>query len=313
MPDAAAPPATVVDASTDAVAIVDAGTPATPAPSFDDVASVLYVDTAKCPDHSIDCLFAARYGDPKTTAEAKSMLDRWQIVAGVERAYTMDGGYRGMIKIEPAVPSSATEKKQLDWIVAAFDDIERFFTELSAHSAGSTTTTPYRWRPLTFRFFKSVGARTPSAYARDWTVAWNFNGSLHVSGDAVRETLVHEIFHLNDAAHHDWSGGALQSIYDGIVKKCGTAIPCLTPYSPAETIVRGGTYYPFQPGNDVREYAAELASRFVREQRAALRKLPPKYAPQGKPFKCGPSENQRAWSAIRDEFFSGIDATPPCP
>lgn len=305
--DAGAGDGSVVDADASGV-----GAPATA--SFDEVAAVLYVEPSKCPQREIDCLFAARYtGDATAAATAKSMLDRWNIVAGVEHAYTMDGGYRGMIRIEPAVPTGV-DKKQLDWIVAAFDDLERFEGELKAPAANAFGAARYRWRPLTFRFFRSVGKRTPSAYAQGWTIAWNLNGSLHTSGDAVRETLTHEIFHLNDYAHHmpnselPWSDSALAGLYDSIVKKCGTAIACLTPYSPGETLVRGGTFYSFQPGNDVREYAAELASRYIREQRATLRKLPGK-----KPFKCGPSENARAWSAIRAEFFSGIDVTPPCP
>ena len=74
-----------------------------------------------------------------------------------------------------------------------------------------------------------------------------------------------------------------------------------------DTIVRGGTYYSFQPGNGVGEYAAELALRYYREQRAALRALP-----RPRPFKCGPPENARAWALVRDELFGGIDVVPPC-
>ena len=35
--------------------------------------------------------------------------------------------------------------------------------------------------------------------------------------------------------------------------------------------------------------------------------------PKVKPFKCGPSQNARAWEAMRDEFFDGIDLVPACP
>ena len=145
-------------------------------------------------------------------------------------------------------------------------------------------------------------------YAHDWTVAYNFAGTLNISGDMVRETMFHEIFHLNDATHGDWSPSALGTIFDVVAKKCGTSIPCLAPYTPNETIVRGGTYYSFQPGNGVSEYAAELALRYYREQRASLRGLP-----KVKPFKCGPSENGKAWALMRDEFFEGVDAVPACP
>jgi hypothetical protein len=167
---------------------------------------------------------------------------------------------------------------------------------------------PYRFRPITLRFMRSIAARTPAAYAHDWTVAYNFVGTLNISADAVRETMFHEIFHLNDASHGDWSPGALGAIFDVVAKKCGTAIPCLAPYSPNDTIVRGGTYYSFQPGNGVVEYAAELALRYYREQRVALRNLP-----KVKPFKCGPPENARSWALMRDEFFEGVDAVPACP
>src|SRR5262249_34332672 len=134
---------------------------------------------------------------------------------------------------------------------------------------------------------------------------------LHTSADAARETLFHEIFHLNDEARSGswWSPGALGATFDAIVRKCGTKAACLAPYTPNDTMVRGGTYYSFQPGNGVREYAAELALRYYREQRAALRSLP---STRAKPFKCGPPENASSWAAMRDEFFGGIDVVPPC-
>jgi hypothetical protein len=97
-------------------------------------------------------------------------------------------------------------------------------------------------------------------------------------------------------------------MFDVAAKKCGTNTACLTPYTPNETQVRGGTYYSFVPGNGVGEYAAELALRYYREQRAVLRHLP-----KVKPFKCGPPENAAAWAAMRDEFFAGIDVVPACP
>ena len=189
-----------------------------------------------------------------------------------------------------------------------FGELQRFRD--GSRDAGSRPLgpRPYRFRPITLRFMRSIAARTPAAYAHDWTVAYNFVGTLNVSADAVRETMFHEIFHLNDASHGGWSPAALGATFDVVAKKCGTAIPCLAPYTPNETIVRGGTYYSFQPGNGVMEYAAELALRYYREQRAALRKLP-----KVKAFKCGPPENAKAWTLMRDEFFEGIDAVPACP
>ena len=56
------------------------------------------------------------------------------------------------------------------------------------------------------------------------------------------------------------------------------------------------------------EYAAELALRYYRENRAAIRGETLK-----KPgFKCGPEENRRAWEALVSEFFGGADRTPSC-
>ncbi|MBX3205220.1 MAG: hypothetical protein KF764_09130 [Labilithrix sp.] len=323
--------------------------PPIPEPSFDEVARVLFADRASpttaaaaCPsstppDARVRCLFDERYrGDAKSASLAHELFVRWRVVAGVEVAHTMNGGYRGMIRIEPALPIGA-ERKHIEWIVSAMHDFEAFFADLDRHhpvadaAGGAPASRPkrYRWKPVTLRFMRSVAARTPSAYAHDWTVAWNLAGSLHRSADAVRETLFHEMFHLNDYAHpppggEAWSFHALGATFDAIVKRCGTAIPCLGPYSPNDTIVRGGTYYSFQPGNGVREYAAELAVRYYREQREQLRARPhaqstssgaspARAAPSARGrFKCGPPENARAWTLMRDEFFGGVDAVPPC-
>ena len=281
---------------------------------------------AACPaslagEARVRCLYDERYkGDAKAAGIAHELFVRWGIVAGVEVAHTMDGGYRGMIKLEPAVPVGEN-RHHLEWVASAIRDFDTFFAELETfragrgepgrsviHSANAPSPKPYRFQPITLRFMRSVGARTPAAYAHDWEVAYNFNGTLNISADAVRETMFHEIFHLNDAAHGEWSPRALGQAFDVVAKKCGTSIACLAPYTPNETIVRGGTYYSFQPGNGVMEYAAELALRYYREQRAVLRNLP-----KVKPFKCGPPPNAQAWTAMRDEIFAGVDAVPPCP
>ncbi|MGK3982386.1 hypothetical protein WME99_05080 [Sorangium sp. So ce136] len=254
----------------------------------------------------VRCLLALRYeGDRQAAASATALFDRSGSVAGLEREHLMDGGYRGTLHLVPELPVRA-ERRHLEWTAAALADFDAFATELAAAASSPVR---YRHRALALRYFRSVRARTPSAYASGWTVAYNLAGSLHRSADEVRETLFHEIFHLNDSAHGAWSQEALSPIYDAIVARCGTRIPCLTPYSPNGTIVKGGTYYSFQPGNGVGEYAAELAIRYYREQRAALRgeRL-------GKsPFKCGPPENARAWSLLAGEFFGGADGVAPCP
>ncbi len=182
-------------------------------------------------------------------------------------------------------------------------EIDKFFTAFP-------TAPSYRWRDLRFEFVRSVGKRTPSAYAGGWIVTYNVVGSLLTSDTGVLETLFHELFHENDEAHGDWSAKTLNTDYDAIVAKCGTKMSCLAPYAPNSTTVRGGTYYAFQPdnGNTVHEYAAELAVRYFDEQREM--KVTGKLAKPA--FKCGPAENARAWKAVVDEFFAGRDLVPPC-
>jgi hypothetical protein len=216
----------------------------------------------------------------------------------------MDGGYRGRLHLVPEL-ALGPERRHLEWISAAARDYDAFFDGLSTLAPAPIS---YRSRAIGFRVFRSERRRTPSAYAEGWDVSYNVAGSLNTSADAVRETLFHEIFHLNDAAHGAWSNKALRPLFDAIVARCGAETSCLRPYAPSSTLVRGGTYYAFQPGNGVVEYAAELAIRYYRETRAAMRKTPLP-AP---PFKCGPEENARAWTLIVNEFFGGADESPAC-
>ena len=104
------------------------------------------------------------------------------------------------------------------WIASAARDFDAFFTALRARAPHEVR---YRHRDLVFRVFRSEHARTPSAYASGWTIGYNVAGSLNTSVDEVRETLFHEIFHLNDQAHGDWSERALGAIYDAVVTRCG--------------------------------------------------------------------------------------------
>ena len=127
---------------------------------------------------------------------------------------------------------------------------------------------------------------------------------------AVRDLFFHEVFHLNEGDRDDWSRRMLGPIVDKIVAKCGVSRVCLKPYAPHSLTVRGGTYYAFQPNNGdmAREYAAELAKRYLIEQGHALRN---EVYPGGW-FKCALSENARAMALLADEFFAGFDATPSC-
>jgi hypothetical protein len=248
----------------------------------------------------ITCLIAARYAKDAAAAKlTKSLYASSGTVMGILPEQDFDGGYRGKLHLIPQLPVGAN-RRHLEWAAGALSDFDSFFTDLGGKPN-------YRWRALDFRFFESVKRRTPSAYAVDWAIAYNVSGSLFGSEAGVRGTLFHEVFHLNDQAHGNWSQRALGAIYDRIVAKCGVAVKCLEPYTPDSIKVKGGTYYDFQPGNGVGEYAADIARRYYAEHRALLRKEKPLKA-----FKCGPAENQKAWALVVQEFFGGVDLVPEC-
>jgi len=260
-------------------------------------------------DQQIRCMLQVRFArDAKARDLALTLYDEAGSVAGIERPYTMNGGWRGMIDLVPEPPLGA-KRQQLAWVVQASKEHNAFFSKLIA--AGNGNKPRYRWQPIELKFFRSVGRTTPSAYASGWAIAWNVNGSLHTSAKAVRETMFHEAFHLNDRAHGGWSHAALSPLYDKIVTSCTKgklSTTCLKPFAPNSTKVRGGTYYAFQPGNGVSEYAAELAVRYYQEHRRVLAGSPL----DGRAFKCGPDPNHEAWRLLIDEFFGGIDLVAPC-
>ncbi|MEO7736220.1 MAG: hypothetical protein ABIY55_35000 [Kofleriaceae bacterium] len=279
---------------------------AEPAPVVDLAAAhTLLRGAPACED--VPCLIAHAYrADPEARELALALWTERGDVAGVGPDEIMEGGYRGKIHLVPELPVGRY-RKHLAWVAQATHAIDRLFADLFADQPAPR----YRWRGLAFRFVRSVGKRTPSAYATGWAVEYNVAGSLLTSAAGVHETLVHELFHSNDEAHGDWSAAHLQADYDAIVARCQRAGPsCLAPFAPGATMVRGGTYYAFQPnnGNGVHEYAAELAVRYVQEQRAML-----DTGKLAKPaFKCGPPANGRAWRALVDEFFAGRDLVPAC-
>ena len=268
-----------------------------------DAATKLLYDAATAPACAdIDCLIEHRYADDaKAKKLALELFHASGDLAGVGPDEIMDGSYRGKIHLVPELPIGGY-RKHLEWVAAAMTSIDAFFV---AQFPDPKLQPRYRWRALGFRFVRSIGKRTPSAYASSWAIEYNVAGSLLTSADGVRETLFHELFHLNDEAHRDWSARTLATDYDAIVRKCGTKVSCLAPYAPNDTMVRGGTYYAFQPnnGDTVHEYAAELAVRYWKEQR----EMQAKHKLSAKPFKCGPAENARAWKALVDEYFGGRD------
>jgi hypothetical protein len=278
-----------------------------PTATIDDAKAVLYgAEAAPTDCADVPCLIDRRYAaDPLARAIAVEMFGKSGSLAGVGPTEVIDGGYRGKIKLVPQLPIKSY-RQHLAWVAAAAASLDAFFVELFAKQPAPR----YRWRNLSFLFVRSPGKHTPSAYTRGWSVEYNVDGSLVTSADSVRELVVHELFHSNDEDHGDWTAKHLATDYDSIVKRCGTKLACLAPFAPNVTVVRGGTYYAFQPNNGmpVHEYGAELAVRYFDEQTQMLRagKL-------GKPaFKCGPPENGRAWKAEVDEFFGSRDLVPAC-
>ena len=289
----------------------------------------------------IECLLSERYRkDAKARDLALALYRSTGSVAGLGEAETMDGGYRGTIKLVPQLPTGEY-RQHLQWVAQATRDFDELFAWLAApvvtatgataptapgapgatarqrlpsSAAGTATAAPsFRLHGLSLRFVRSVAKRTPSAYALGWAVTYNVRGSLLKNAAGVAETLFHELFHLNDGAHDDWSARTLATDYAAILARCQPqklSRACLAPYAPGSTTVRGGTYYAFQQnnGDSVHEYAAELALRYYKEHRelAATGKL-------ARPaFKCGAPETARAWRALVDEFFAGLDRTGAC-
>lgn len=256
--------------------------------------------SAPCFEGPVHCALHERFAaDPKARALAIELFDKTGTVSTVLPEQDFEGGYRGTLHLVPRLPIGAL-RVHLQWVHDALLDFDAFFTALGGKPA-------YRWRKLELRFFESVKRKTPSAFAVDWSVAYNTSGSLFGSFEGVRMTMFHEVFHLNDQARGFWSEKALGPIYDRIVAKCGLKTECLTPFAPDSLKVRGGTYYAFHGGNGVTEYAADLAKRYYVEQRLVQQKKT-----VIAPFKCGPRENADAWKLLIDAFFDGIDGVPPC-
>jgi len=162
-------------------------------------------------------------------------------------------------------------------------------------------------RPIDFRFFYTDKGGAPSAFAVGRNVGYNLYGSVNVSAEAVRDTLFHEIFHLNDVWKDGFSGRSIAPLEAEILNRCRNDQRCLTPYAPTDTTM-SGKLYAFVDGGGGREYTAELALRYFREQRLLL---------EGKPlpipaFKCGPPENAKTMKLLSDEFFGGVDLVEAC-
>lgn len=256
-------------------------------------------DAAHC---ALDLAYA---DDEEARALARDLLTLTGAVPGLEQGSQIDAGYLGHVPIEPLLPVGPY-RQHLAWLRDAIVEIERVFAGVAQAAPKPVL---FRTRPYGFRFFKTQEPSFPSAYAQDGIVGYNVAGPLHDSQENVTSTLLHELFHLNDEGRGQWSQSALAGLLDQIVASCDGDHDCLARFAPSDDRVPGGTFYPFDSRTrDVREYAAEIALRWFREQRAMLdgARLP------GPPFKCAADENAHAWGAVVEEFFGGLDLTGEC-
>lgn len=255
----------------------------------------------------IDCLLGARFvSDAKAARIARDLYATTGAVTGLLPSQDFDGAYRGNLHFVPHLPIKQ-DRQHLVWLAQALVDIDAFYSSLQTQAP-----LDYRWTDFDVRFFRSVKRKTPSAIAQGWRISYNVSGSLFTSAARVRETLVHEIFHLNDEGSDGrWSERALGPIYRRILVRCDVHdLACLAPFAPDSIVVRGkgGTYYAFMPDNGVTEYAADLAKRYFVEQRTVLQGGTVKL-----PFKCRTKENAEAWVLLAERFFGGVDRVPACP
>ncbi|HEX2674486.1 MAG TPA: hypothetical protein VHM25_26605, partial [Polyangiaceae bacterium] len=217
-----------------------AATPATPAVELGAAKQLLPTSTS-C--EAVPCLIEHAYrADAAASHLALSLFQSTGDVAGVGAEEEMDGGFRGIIRLVPQLPINGY-RKHLLWVSRGATTLDQFFDAVFTAQPKPN----YRWRALEFRFVRSLVKHRPSAYADHWTITYNVEGSLNLSEKAVRETLFHEIYHLNDDTHGDWSARHLDQDYRAILEKCGAhpTLACFAPYAPNDTLVRGGTYYAF--------------------------------------------------------------------
>lgn len=253
------------------------------------------------------CALSLRYGGDRPTLDlARRLLESHGAVAGVETRRTLDAGHLGHLPIAPA-PPTGPYRRHLASVVESLRDVEDAFAALAPRSPKPMM---FRTRPYALRFYRTESRSFPSAWAQDGVVGYNVEGPLHQDGADIGAVLFHELFHLNDQGHGRWSEHVLEDVYAGILSRCGNDERCLEPFAPDDVRVDGGTYYAFdETTNDVREYAADLALRWLREHRALLRGDQLEDAP----FRCKTPENAEAWRLVVDEFFGGVDLTPRCP
>lgn len=252
-----------------------------------------------------ECLIDYRFSSDAAARElALSLFARTGALPGIDAAATR-GSYGGRrVVTRPALPLGE-DRRHLEWILASFDRYEVVLRALREHAARPVA---FRLEPDAFLFFRTGDKTYPSAWGGDGVVGYNLDGPLHGSERDVLETLFHELFHLNDEHRGRWSAAVLGDLFAVILDRCGEDHECLGPFAPYDTVVPGGTYYPFDARTrDVREYGGELALRYFLEHEAIL-----DGAPREPPFKCLTEENQRAWVLLASDFFGDADMTRDC-
>lgn len=253
-----------------------------------------------------ECAIDTLYGDDSESLTlAHELFQQLGTLPGTGYVPAIDAGYLGELTTRAALPKGQY-RHHLQWLVNGLRTIESVIAAVN-----STTPEPimFRTRPHAFVFYKTDVPSYPSAYAMENLVGYNLEGPLHESEEKVMSTLFHEIFHLNDAGHGDWSDRALSALFSTILETCADDDACLAPFAPDDTKVPGGTYYPFDPRTAaVREYAAEIGERWFLEHRTIVeRGEQPEQA-----FKCATPINAEAWSQIVSEFFGGVDLVAEC-
>lgn len=267
---------------------------------------------AACPDglaarEHAECLIDLRFqSDPEARSLARALYGETNTMLGVEQRSSIDG-YKGHeVELFPALPIGE-HRHHLEWLRTSLESFDAFVEALRPYSARPIT---FRVHPTAFIFFRTAGHSYPSAYSWQGTIGYNVDGPLHTNARDVHETLFHELFHLNDSAQSpSWSASVLAPLFESIIARCGEDHACFAPFAPHDTVVPGGTYYAFDPrSREVREYAAELALRYLVEHEAILAGR----TPVQPPFKCLTDENRVAWDRLADAFFGGADLTPAC-
>lgn len=267
-----------------------------------------------CPEalgaaRQVECLLGFRFGsDPDALALALALYREKGTLAGVDARASIESFHGREEPLFPALPLGS-QRYHLAWIRSSLESFDALLGAVAARAAKPVFFEP---RPTGVVFFRTAAPAYPSQYSLDDIIGYNLVGPLQADPRDMRETLFHELFHLNDSRDDLWSERVLRSLFDSLVARCSGDHDCLTPFAPHDTVVPDGTYYAFdEASGNVREYAAEVAVRYLVESESAL--SGEERARWGSPFKCRTEENRTAWSLIVAEFFGDVDLTADCP